>query len=85
MSQQDLFPDAASPRGLTVVVPDACKCGERRATIGAGAGPHVAALHCCRCGLHRGWVPHETHDFIAELIRDFGRPTTPISIRRQGK
>ena len=70
--------------GLGVLLPDACKqCGSREATIGPGAGPHLASLHC-QCGVHfRGWVGARTHAFLTEIVAKFGRPETPIEIRRQ--
>jgi hypothetical protein len=71
-----------SLHGLVVRLPDSCRCGAVRATIGAGTGPHIASLRCVNCNAHRGWLPHETHSFIAEIVRLVGRPTTPIAIRR---
>ena len=32
--------------GLTVHLPDQCKCGDNHATIGEGRGPHRASLRC---------------------------------------
>jgi hypothetical protein len=85
--QPDLFGNAepilADPViGLLVLLPDECRqCRTRKATIGEGAGPHVAALPC-DCGKHRGWLPREVHEFLTTLIYEFGRPVTPIKIRR---
>jgi hypothetical protein len=67
---------------LAVHLPDACRCSAVEVTIGAGSGPHVAALHCADCGAHRGWLSRETHNFIAETVSLCGRPTAPIVIRR---
>jgi hypothetical protein len=84
--QPDLFHEILPPadplHGLIVRVPDSCKCGAARTTIGAGAGPHTASLRCVNCGAHRGWLAHETHSFIGEIVRLVGRPTEPIAIRR---
>jgi hypothetical protein len=73
---------ADSLHGLIVHVRDACKCGATTATIGAGAGPHIASLRCIDCGAHRGWLAHEVHSFIAEAIALGARPIAPIAIRR---
>jgi hypothetical protein len=63
--------------------PDACRaCSAVRATMHAGAGPHIASLHCVYCGVRRGWISRETYSFITETIRLAGRPTRPIIIRR---
>jgi hypothetical protein len=79
----DLFHETLPPPpGLAVRTPDSCKCGTNTATIGAGAGPHIASLHCVDCGAHRGWLSHEVCSFVNEAIQLFGRPTTPIAIRR---
>jgi hypothetical protein len=88
MSQLDLFSETLphesrdSLCGLVVHLPTPCRCGAAVATIGAGAGPHAAALCCAKCETHRGWLAHETHRFITEFIKTFGRPAAPIAIRR---
>jgi hypothetical protein len=85
-SQFDLFgePVPADPLlDLVVTPPDPCKCGTHDAIIGAGAGPHLASLHCRACGLHRGWLPLVTYQFLAEIVAKFGRPVEPIAIRRR--
>jgi hypothetical protein len=56
-------------------------CGETAVVIGAGAGPHAAALHCSCCNRHRGWLPKTVADFLTDLVVRFGRPTAPITIR----
>jgi hypothetical protein len=56
-------------------------CGETAVIIGAGTGPHVAALRCRRCDRHRGWLPKTVADFLIALIARFGRPAEPITIR----
>jgi hypothetical protein len=87
MKQLDLFTSTATAPpdpliGGLVELPDACKCGDTIALIGAGSGPHRASLRCPLCGAHRGWLARETHDFINEIIRKFGPLTAPIIIRR---
>ena len=86
-TQFDLFrvspPASTDPLiGVVVELPDACKCGGTVALIGAGSAPHRASLRCASCGVHRGWLARETHDFINEIIRKFGPLTAPITIRR---
>lgn len=84
MRQLDLFraipPDPL--HGLVVRLPSSYRCGAVTATLDAGAGPHVAALRCAKCGAHRGWLAHEAHRFITAIINTFSRPTAPITIRR---
>jgi hypothetical protein len=85
MSQLDLFrecPPIDPLHGLEVRLPDRCRCGAIRATVGTGTGPHIASLQCIYCGAHRGWVSREMYSFIAETVRLHGRPTRPIIIRR---
>jgi hypothetical protein len=66
--------------GLTLHLPDKCKCSGTIALIG-GTAPHCALLHCALCDAHRGWVSRGTYDFIAEIADKSGRPTAPIVIR----
>jgi hypothetical protein len=68
--------------GLRVSLPDPCRCGHAVTRIGEPKGPHLAALHCARCGAHRGWLPREAHTSLTEVVKQFGRPTDPIAIRR---
>jgi hypothetical protein len=81
MTQHNLFGENELI-DLVVQLPEFCRCGAIRATIGAGAGPHIAALRCVYCGVHRGWISRETYSFIAEVVRLAGKPTRPIVIRR---
>jgi hypothetical protein len=83
--QPDLFGTAPAPPdpliGLAVRLTGLrCRCGSRLAVIAAGAGPHAASLECSRCETFRGWLPKATHDFLTEIVRNFGRPTTPIRV-----
>jgi hypothetical protein len=85
----DLFIDEAEPQqtdpliGLVVDLEDPCRrCRTHLVIIGAGKGPHAAALACKACGEFRGWVSRESYRFISETIKHFGRTTTPISVRR---
>jgi hypothetical protein len=86
--ETDLFghevePQAADPViGLAVDLQQQCRCGAYIAVIGPGKGPHLASLHCQACEKHRGWVSRESHRFISETIRLFGRPTAPIKVQR---
>jgi hypothetical protein len=91
-TQFDLFAASNQPprhtsidplHGLAVRLSDTCKCGTCDAVIGEGKKPHSAALFCSRCEIHRGWMANETHRFVTELIKKFGKPTTPIKIRRK--
>jgi hypothetical protein len=81
--QLDLF-HAAPPdltHGLKVRLLGCCHhCGERLAEIGPGAGPHMAALSCARCGRHRQWLDKQTHTFITEFVAIFGTPVEPITV-----
>ena len=68
--------------GLAVDLPTGCRrCRGFLATIGEGKRPHAAALYCNGCGIFRGWVSRETHRFLTENIKFFGRPTEPVAIR----
>ena len=55
---------------------------ERGPLAGPPAGPHLAALHCARCEGFRGWLPRTAHQFLIEIVEQFGRPDTPITIGR---
>ena len=63
--QLDLFCQPATPLpprdrtyGLTVQMPNACRCGVeppcKLAVIGRGKGPHALSVRCWACGIHRG-------------------------------
>jgi hypothetical protein len=87
-SQPDLFGEATPAPvdpliDLAVTLPDHCKCGIPDAIIGPGAGPQLASLRCRACGVHRGWLPLTTYQFLAEIVAKFGRPVEPIAIRRR--
>ena len=88
MKQLDLFDAEPAPVpldpiiGLSVRMPSAClRCRCRLATIVAGSGPHQAGLSCAGCGVHRGWISHETLRFLQNFVATFGRPTRPIDFR----
>jgi len=75
--------DANNLIGLAVRMPKPCpRCRGTHANLGAGRGPHVGSLMCA-CGRHLGWVSHETYAFLSATVRRFGRPTSPIQIRRR--
>jgi hypothetical protein len=88
-NQLDLFVPSAkaeanyiTPRaGLAVQLPSPCRCGAGSAEIELGRGPHLAGLRCIACGKHRGWMSREAHRFIVEVVKKFGRPSSPIVIR----
>ena len=54
--------------------------GNGDAIIGPGRGPHRASLSCRFCNVHRGWLNKQTAAFLLETIKQFGRPTVPITI-----
>ena len=68
--------------GLPVLLPSACSaCGATLATIGAG-DDGCPARFTCVCGARRAKMSAETHAFLTSIARSFGRPTTPIVVRR---
>jgi hypothetical protein len=69
--------------GLTVCLADACQCGSQISVIGEGKGPHRASLFCGLCDRHRGWMANEAHAFVSSVVTEFGKPTTPIKVRRK--
>jgi hypothetical protein len=81
----ELPADNTSPLcGLSVKIERATACCAQPdiATIGSGAGPHFAELKCTACGAHRGWLSKRTTGMIEAIVKQFGRPTEPIVIRR---
>jgi hypothetical protein len=67
--------------GLTVKLPRNClRCGCSLSRVGAGAGPHLASLHCTQCGTHNGWLPQGAVKFLTDTIERFGRPTGRLSL-----
>jgi hypothetical protein len=82
-------PFAAAPAGgdatlvgLAITLPEHCpRCRGHDAVIGTARGPHKASIMCC-CGRHLGWMSHEAFGFLSATAHRFGRPTSPISIRR---
>ena len=93
INQLDLFgatvaaaPELTEPLlGISVRLPDLCKCGDAIAVIGPGKGMHRASLACNSCGFFRGWISFESYNFITAIINKFGAPTTPILIRRRSE
>jgi hypothetical protein len=82
--QLDLFgqPPANPLIGLEVRLPDPCECGCDIALIGGGKGPHKGSLYCRACERHRGWISRDSFDSIAAIVTQWGRPDTPIVVRR---
>lgn len=39
-----------------------CPCGSTAFTLEPGAGPHLAALRCARCGHFSRWMGKAEHD-----------------------
>ena len=69
--------------GLAITLPEPCpRCSGHAAVIGVGRGPHKASIMCV-CGRHLGWVSMATFNFIAETVRQFGRPSEPICVNRK--
>jgi hypothetical protein len=68
--------------GIEVRLPDSCKCGCEIALIGAGKAMHAGSLHCRACDRHRGWILRDSFDSIAAIVTQWGRPDTPITVRR---
>jgi hypothetical protein len=69
--------------GLAITLPESCpRCGGHDAWIGAGRGPHKASVLCV-CNRHLGWLSIATFNFIAETVRQFGRPSEPICVNRK--
>ena len=69
--------------GLAITLPEQCpRCRGHDAVIGAGRGPHKASIMCV-CGRHLGWLSITTFNFIAETVRQFDRPSEPISVNRK--
>jgi hypothetical protein len=68
--------------GLAIKVHEPCpRCRGHDASIGNGRGPHKASIMCV-CGRHLGWMSIATFDFVAEIVRLFGRLDQPISVRK---
>ncbi len=91
--QIDMFPAAVGRTtepatghdlvGLAIILPEQCpRCRGHDAWIGAGRGPHKASVLCV-CGRHLGWLSIATFNFIAETVRQFDRPSEPISVTRK--
>lgn len=93
--QSDLFlpaPDDAGREvdhrhplvGLRIILQGPCfHCGAAEVEIGTGTGPHLAAMICIGCGSHRGWSAHMIFDRLVEIVRHFGRWTSPVALRQR--
>jgi hypothetical protein len=86
--EPDLFHQPVVPlpprdrtHGLLVRTPRPCRrCGAEIAVIGPGKAMHAASLICAECETHRGWLSHESHRFITEIVNESGRPTEPMIV-----
>ena len=67
---------ASSLAGLRVNTAIPCACGTREAVIGDDNRLR------CRCGNDRGRIGPKATAFIAEIIKQFGRPEAPIMFGR---
>jgi hypothetical protein len=79
--QQSSDPLVGLPVTLDRAVDQRSPCHDNTATLAAGTGPHAYALHCARCGAHRGWLPKVAADFLSKTVRLFGVPNEPFIIR----
>src|SRR5262249_25855518 len=69
--------------GLAIRLPEPCpRCSGHDAVIGTGRGPHKASIMCV-CGRHLGWMSTPTFHFLAETVRQFGRPSEDICVNRK--
>jgi hypothetical protein len=57
-------------------------CCRNFCTIGPAKETHAGELICADCGQHRGWISNATAHWIESLIVRFGRPTSPIIVRK---
>jgi hypothetical protein len=67
--------------GLSVHLPDRCRCGSDVVLIASGSAVHRAALECRACGQHRGRLSKQTAGWLEKLVIKFGPPTN-ITLRR---
>jgi hypothetical protein len=78
-------PDDGSLIGLRVklnrAVDQQARCHDNLALIHPGKGPHSHELRCTVCGQSRGWLKKSTADFLTEMVRTFGVPVEPFTIR----
>jgi hypothetical protein len=60
ITQLNLFPEPTAPSsslfGRQVHLSSPCNCGCSLVTVGSSKAMHEAAIHCNRCGRHRGWL-----------------------------
>ena len=56
-------------------------CGNRPAKIHPGNDQYAGELRCTRCGKHVNWLSKPTADWIAQVIKTFGKPEKSIAIR----
>jgi hypothetical protein len=66
--------------GLVQVKPGTKLAAAVRVTIGAGAGPHAASLHCVYCNAHRGWPRGEYDLLFADPMNEARKILKPYQI-----
>jgi hypothetical protein len=70
--------------GVEVLLERPChRCGERITVVIEGRGSHSAALECAQRGRFRQWLARKACAFLAELVRNCGRPVEPIRLFEQ--
>ena len=80
---QLLFPPVGLRVKLDRTIDRLRPCHDNIATVDHGRAHHCAGLRCCQCGRHRGWLPREGFQFLADLTQRFGASAEPIILRDQ--
>jgi hypothetical protein len=68
--------------GTAITLPDRCRCGGNLAQIDPRA-LHQFVLRCRGCSRPRGVLERAAASFITEIIKRFGVPTQPITLRQR--
>jgi hypothetical protein len=65
------------------------RCGSNAAIIKPGTGPHLGALHCQSCGVHRQWISRESFvaigKVVAAVVAQLGIEPAEITFRNPPK
>jgi hypothetical protein len=80
---QLLFPPIGLRLKLDRTIDRLRPCHDNIAVVDHGRAHHCAALRCCQCGRHRGWLPHQGFQFLTDLTQRFGAPAELIVLRDQ--